>query len=400
MKRSLDLCRFTTLTILLGLLGYPGMVSLAAAESGDRKYLPYEENTIQVGEQASPSVVAVSISGLPNQQMQSQGGQAAGGSGFVVDDQGRIITNFHVVARALKDLGSEEMTLTDGAKVTVSYVSSPEDAHEVRVLGANPDVDLALLELIDPDAAPNPPPLPLADSDTVRVGEKVIVIGNPFGLHSSLTAGTVSAVERDRPGLVGIEIPYIQIDAAINPGNSGGPLLNSQGQVTGISNAVLSPIGTFAGIGLAVPSNLLADSIDEMREGGLSGVASAALNLPERPRLGLQVGMTVRSYPAPVRSKLGMPETGVVVTSVAEGGPAEQAGIRGPQQMVAVGPYKLPAGMDIITAIEGQKVERPIDLQKVVLQHEAGNEVTLEVWRNGDTREVDVELKVVPVQDQ
>lgn len=398
MKQSQGLAKSTVLALLFGLLAYPGLIAVVAAETEGREYLTYEENTMQIGERASPSVVAVSISGLPNRQMQTRGGQSAGGSGFVVDDEGRIITNFHVVARALEDPGSEELTLSDGAKVTVSYVSDPEEAYEVRILGANPDVDLALLELVDSDAAPNPPALPLADSDGVRVGEKVIVIGNPFGLHSSLTVGAVSAVERDRPGLVGIEIPYIQIDAAINPGNSGGPLLNSQGQVTGISNAVLSPVGTFAGVGLAVPSNLLSESIDEMREGGLSGIAGAAMNLPERPRLGLEVGMTVQNYPAPVRSELEMPDNGVVVTSVAEGGPADLAGIRGPQQMVAVGPYGFPAGMDIITSINGQEVERAIDVQKVVLQQEAGDEVTLEVWRDGETREVDVKLQVVPVE--
>lgn len=356
--------------------------------------LAYEKNTMDVAASASSSVVAVQLSGVQGMPASGQQG-LTGGSGFVVDSEGHIITNFHVVARALKDIESEDLELASGASITIAWPGDPESQHPARVLGANPDIDMAMLELEEPGDAPSISPLKLGDSDQVRVGQKAIVIGNPFGLHSSVTAGIVSAVERERPGLVGIEIPYIQTDAAINPGNSGGPVLNSAGEVIGISNAVLSPAGTFAGIGLAVPVNLLKESFDDMRAGGLSGLTAAALELPDRPRLGLQIGLTVGNYPPPLRQELQLPEQGVVVTGVAEGGPADQAGIRGPQKVVTIGPYSFPVGMDIITGIEGQNVARPIDVQREVLKRGKGDEVTLTLWRNGSEREVEVELEVV-----
>lgn len=397
MKRK-QIPAFSTAASLI--LGWLLAAPTAFAESDHEPRLADERNTVEVADRTSGSVVAVRVSGVESgRQMMRQNEQAPSGSGFVVDEQGRIVTNFHVVAAALADVGEGEIELAEGAGISVTFAGEPDKEHGTRIVGANPDVDLALLELANPEAAPDAAPIPLGDSDQVMVGEKVIVIGNPFGLHSSVTTGVVSAVERERPGLVGLEIPYIQTDAAINPGNSGGPLLNSRGQVTGISNAVLSPIGTFAGVGLAVPVNLLRDNLEELQAGGLSGVVSDAMQLPERARLGLQTGLRVQDYPPPVRERLNMPDHGVVVTEVAEGGPAAQAGLREPQEMMAMGPFGFPVGVDIIVRAEGEPVERPIDLQQVVLEHSQGDEVSLEVWRGGETHQVDVELEVVPVSN-
>lgn len=368
---------------------------LSPAAGAEPERLADEKNTIEVVNTAGPSVVAVRLSGVQGRPGGGERQGMAGGSGFVVDDEGRIITNFHVVAGALADTEDDSLTLSEDASISVSFGGNPEKQYPVRIRGANPDIDMALLELEEPDKAPKPDPIPLGNSDQVEVGQKAVIIGNPFGLHSSVTSGIVSAVERERPGIVGIEIPYIQTDAAINPGNSGGPMLNSAGEVIGISNVVLSPGGTFAGIGLAVPVNLLRESMEDLRAGGLSGFAAAAAELPEKPRLGLQIGLNMRQYPPSVRRELGLPDRGVAVTSVAEGGPADRAGIRGPQRALTVGPAAFPLGMDIITGIEGKEVNRAIDVQREVLKRSEGDSVTLTLWRDGEEREVTVPLEVV-----
>lgn len=370
----------------------------ASADDLSRERLEYEQNTVDVVNAAGPSVVAVNLS-LEGERVtmpMDDDETRAGGSGFVIDDEGRIITNFHVVASLLDDSDDDALELQEGASLTVSYLGSPDEEYDVRVTGANPDIDLALLTHEDPDAAPDVPPIPIGDSDQVEPGEKAIAIGNPFGLHSSVTAGIVSAVERERPGIAGIEIPYIQTDTAINPGNSGGPLLNSSAQVVGINNAILGdPTGTFAGVGLAVPVNLLADSLEELQAGGLSGFAAAAAQIPDKPRMGLEVALSVDDYPQELQQELELPDHGVVVTAVAPDGPADAAGIQGPDSAVSVSARDFPAGMDIITAINEEAVDHAVDIQRVILEHGEGDIVVLDVWREGEAREVEVELEVV-----
>ena len=398
-RRPGSLCRTVLGSgLLLGLLGAASGCAVGVDAPGAR--LAYELNTIEVVRDAGPSVVSVRVSAVGEQNERPSGSQrVAGGSGFVVDEEGRIITNFHVVAMAIGETSDDRVDLAPRASLSVSYLGSPEIEHPVRVVGANPDVDLALLELLRPREAPAVAAIPLADSDRVLVGQKAIAIGNPFGLHSSVTAGIVSAVERHQPGLVGIDIPYIQTDAAINPGNSGGPLLNSAGQVVGINNTILAPAGAFAGIGLAVPSNLLREAMQELRAGGLSGLAAAAAQLPDRPRLGLQIGLRVADYPRALREHLGLPAQGVVVTGVSKDGPADRAGIRGPEGAILIDDEPYPVGMDVITAIEGQRVARAIDVQRVVLEREAGDVVTVTLWRDGSEIEVEIALELVPIDD-
>jgi serine protease Do len=329
--------------------------------------------------------------------------QHGSGSGFVVTDEGLIATNFHVVAMALEQPGPEEgaLQLRPEAQLSVSFIDQPDERFPVRVLGANPDFDLALLEVIDPEHMPHVPALPLGDSDAVVAGETAIAIGSPFGLHATVTSGIISAIERERPGLVGIEIPFIQTDAAINPGNSGGPLFNARGEVIGINNAILaSPMGpqAFIGVGFAVPINLLRDSMAELIAGGLSGVAAAVATIPDRPRLGLTGAFNVEDYPEPLREELGFPEQGLVVLDVTAGGPTDRAGLIGPTSAVVFAGEPFPVGGDIITAANGQQVRRLIDLQRVVLEHGEGDVVTLTVWRDGEERQVDVRLEVVPAE--
>lgn len=353
-----------------------------------------EQNTIDVVRQAGPSVVAVQIifQGEREFPFTAPQEQVGGGSGFVVNEQGHIVTNFHVIAPALLDT---DLTFAPGANITVSYPQAPDEEYAVRVLGANPDYDLAVLEPLQGTAPPQVEAIPLADSDSVEVGEKVVAIGNPFGLLFTVTTGIVSAIERERPGLIGISIPFIQTDAAINPGNSGGPLLNSSGQVIGINNAILAPAGTFAGVGFAVPANLLRDSLEMMLAGGLTGFAAELVELPNRARLGILAELTVHDYPPLVRAELELPDEGVIVTAVEPNSPADEAGLRGPVDVVTFAGYAFPVGMDVITGIDGTRVQSALDLQQVILDREAGDTVSLTVWRQGREYDIEVMLEVI-----
>lgn len=386
--------------LTIALVGF-GIIDISATHAQgrleSRQLLENEKNTINVVKQVGPSVVAVSVTIQgrrlnPFQMPQQQGG---GGSGFVIE-KNRIITNFHVLGRALQENSVE---LSEGAKITVSFAGDPEKEHPAQVIGAMLDYDLALLELKNPGDFPeNITPVSLGDSSKLQVGQKVISIGNPFGLQSTVTTGIVSAIEREGLSIFGIEIPFIQTDAVINPGNSGGPLLDSQGDVIGVNNAILSPSGTFIGVGFAVPSNLLRESLSQLKAGGLSGLIARVVE-PDRPRMGIVSQVSVKDYPQALRKSLNLPDQGVVVTGVADNSPAAKAGLQGPQFAVTVGNQVYPAGGDIITEVNGEPVANIQDIQRIVLDKEVGDKVTLTVWREGETREVAVELEVLS-QDQ
>ncbi len=386
---------------ILAYLGDSGNSRMARAQGlpqGQQAFpglMDDEGNTVAVVQRYGPRVVAVNVSlgGRKQSPFQQEQQQGAGGSGFVVDEEQRIITNLHVILSALRD---SSLDLIEGASITVSFLEIPNREFPVRVRGANPDFDLALLEFVDPKERPQIGPIPLGDSDKVVVGQKVIAIGNPFGLQSTVTSGIVSAIERGIPSIVGIEIPYIQTDAAINPGNSGGPLLNSRGEVVGLNNVILAPTGAFAGIGFAVPSNLLRDSMDDLLSGGLSGMAAAAAEIRDRPRIGLVAELTVNDYPDEVRREFNLPPHGAVVTEVAPGSAGARAGLQGPEYAIAVEGLVLPAGGDIITAIDGQPVHTVQDIQRVILEKGAGDVVELRVWRDGQERVVRLPLEIVP----
>jgi serine protease Do len=315
------------------------------------------------------------------------------GSGFVIES-GHIVTNYHVVREALR---TASVDLREGANLQVTFPGRDERL-PVRVVGANPDVDLALLELADPEAAPEVRPIPFTQGP-VRVGQKVIAIGNPFGLSSTVTTGIVSAIGRDLQTIGRIEVPMIQTDAAINPGNSGGPLLSSRGELVGINTAIVAGIGVDGragnlGIGFAVPASLLADNLQALQAGGLTGLSAAAAD-PSRPRLGVTI-MPVTGFPDNVRESLDLPESGLVVTAVSPGSAAADAGLVGPTFSAQVNGEGFPAGGDVIVAADGRPVPRAEDLQRVVFGKAEGDTIELEVWRNGQTRTVEVTLTVPP----
>lgn len=287
------------------------------------------------------------------------------GSGFFIDSQGRILTNNHVVSGRAPEV---MVTLFDGRK------------YRANVLFRDPANDLALLK-IEPRAQLKF--LPLGDSDTLQVGQKVLAIGNPFGLQGTLTTGIVSSLGRDIADESGRELQgMIQTDAAINPGNSGGPLLDSSGSVIAINTAIYGP-GANIGIGFAMPINRAKMMIEDYQSNRRYG----------RPRLGVDV-IYVRGDLA---VELGLPaEGGLLIQNVASGSAAESAGLRGARRAVVIANYQIGIGGDLIMAIDGKPVDRLDALSRALARKRPGDKVELTLFRNGKRVNVTVTLGEAP----
>ncbi|MAZ53610.1 MAG: peptidase S1 [Trueperaceae bacterium] len=389
-----------------------------------RSLLEDERNTIEIVREFGPSVVAVNVIAPLSRgqgfngplgdlsdrlrerlQRDPKGGfkfeldapkqdrpaRQGSGSAFLLDSEKHMVTNFHVIQAALLPETNE---LRDGAEINVIF-PNVEDPIPVKVLGANPSFDLAILVPLDGKLPEGATPLLLGDSDLVEVGQKAVAIGNPFGLASTVTTGIVSAVGRTLPSVGQIPISMIQIDAAINPGNSGGPLLNSSGEVVGINTAIVpgngGPFsrGAFAGVGFAIPSNLLADNLEILLSGGFTDVFES------RPRIGITV-RNLRSYPESVRQSLSLPDEGVMVVEVQTGGPGDLAGLRGANFTVNVEGQEFPAGGDSIIAVNGQPLEDATGLQELVFSRAPGDTVVITLVRNNEIMETPIVLEVVP----
>ena len=315
------------------------------------------ENLPDLVAQVSPSVVQIRASGP------SGGGV---GSGVVFDLSGHILTNYHVVQGATQLV----VELPDGTTA------------EAELLGSDPGNDLAVIRA-DLSAA-SLVPATLGDSDAVRVGEPVFAIGNPFSLEFTVTSGIISGIDREtqgRPSGRAIR-GVLQTDAAVNPGNSGGPLFNAQGEVIGINSAVENPVGQnfFVGVGYAVPSNTAQRFIPDMIAGaeivhpqlGVSGVGLNALSAQD-------AGVDV--------------ERGVYITSVVSGSAADRAGVTAASTPDG---GNLPRGGDVVTAIGGVEVRDVQHLARIIDGHDVGDTVTLTVVRDGQTIEIEAELRVWP----
>ena len=284
------------------------------------------------------------------------------GSGFVIDNKGYILTNFHVV---------------EGAQ-SIEVVLGDQTRYVAKFIGADQRNDVALIK-IEPKGKPLVA-LPLGDSAALQVGQKVLAIGNPFGFQSTLTTGVVSALGRTvQTGQTTFIDEAIQTDAAINRGNSGGPLINSHGEVIGINSAIYTPSGTTAGIGFAIPINtarrIAHDLITDGRvHQAFLGVETIPINESFAEALGL---------PA---------QEGLLVQITTRGGPAAVAGIRGGDRVAQAGMRRFYIGGDVITAIDGQKITSPLDLNLVLNKKRPGDEVTVSLFRGGKAMEVKVKL--------
>jgi 2-alkenal reductase len=318
-----------------------------------------EQATIRLFEQASPSVVHVFAQGaaqnrdlldLDDAGGEQQGGGTQTGTGFVWDGAGHIVTNTHVVQNAAQSGGSVSVRLSDGTVASASLV------------GLAPSYDLAVLRL--GRVTHMPPPLAIGTSADLKVGQSTFAIGNPFGLDHTLTTGVISAVRRRMPTSEGREVSgVIQTDAAINPGNSGGPLLDSAGRLIGVNTAIVSPSGASAGIGFAIPVDVVNRIVPELIKVGRvrnPGIGIIAAQEAATARLGID---------------------GVVIVRVLPGSPAAQAGLRGVNAQTGdLG--------DVIVEANGNPIHRLADLTAAIEEAGLGAAVTLKVERDGRIRQV------------
>jgi S1-C subfamily serine protease len=302
------------------------------------------------------------------------GGQPARaqGSGFVIDKAGHIVTNYHVVEGA--------------TEVKVNF--SGEDEIDAEIVGADPSTDIALLKIDSQARALTP--IPLGNSDAVRVGDSVVAIGNPFGLDRTVTAGIVSALQRDIQAPNGFTIgKAIQTDAPINSGNSGGPLLNTRGEVIGVNSQIRtdgSGEGNL-GIGFAVPINTVKQVVHELMRTGKVEHA--------------YVGISMQAIDENLAETFRLPvDEGVLVTQVQPGSPAAEAGLHGSNRSVVIDGQTYDLGGDIVTKVDGQEVTSPDDVQSIVMAKKPGDSLTLEIHRGDDQRTVSVTLGRQPTQTQ
>jgi S1-C subfamily serine protease len=315
-----------------------------------------ELNNIAVFKAASPAVVNITAMSVERDlfSLNVQQVPRGTGTGFVWDERGHIVTNFHVIQGA------------SAARVTLADQST----HRAELVGAFPDRDLAVLRIEVPKS--KLPALPLGSSRDLQVGQRVFAIGNPFGLDQTLTTGIVSALGREIESVTRRMIRgVIQTDAAINPGNSGGPLLDSAGRLIGVTTSIYSPSGASAGIGFAIPVDEVNRIVPRLiRDGRMV-----------RPALGVSGG------PAALSRSLDLP-TGVALVGVNAGSPAQKAGLepfrRGRDGRIVAG--------DVVTAVNDEPVADFDDLLNALERYRPGDKVTLTVWRAGQTRRQSVAL--------
>ena len=328
----------------------PATATTAPDSAARLRYTPTELHTIELFERAAPSVCYITTKALQRDfwTRSTREVESGSGSGFVWDQRGHIITNYHVIRGASSAL----ITLGDGSE------------YEARVIGTAPEKDLAVLKISAPAA--DLQPIGRGDSYNIRVGQAVYAIGNPFGLDRTLTTGVVSALDREIMSQANVPIQgAIQTDAAINPGNSGGPLLDSDGRLIGVNTSIYSPSGASAGIGFSIPVDVVKYVVPDLIAYGEVRRAS--------------IGLEVRQY-GRVR--------GLIVTVARPGGPGERAGIRGLSRDER-GRYVLG---DILVGINGNPVRTTTDLFLELEKYDPGEFVELNMVR--DDRAVDVEIRL------
>jgi S1-C subfamily serine protease len=321
-----------------------------------------EQNNIEVYRTLSPGVVFIHSTSYARDFFGFMEAQEGSGSGSILDQQGNILTNYHVIA------GAQKLSVSMGGKKDYPAV----------VVGGDPDTDLAIIRLTEkPEGQLTV--IPMGDSDRLVVGQKVLAIGNPFGLDRTLTTGVISGLQRPiRARNNRLIEGAIQTDASINPGNSGGPLLDSRGRMIGINSQILSPSGSSAGVGFAVPVSIAKRVVPQLLQNGAV----------RRPKLGI----STRNV-ATIRTQVELPVSdGVLIVQVLRGSGAALAGLRGMQQ-TEMGDFELG---DIIVGINNEKVGNSDDLFRVLDKYQIGNTVQVNIWRNGRRMSVPVRLTESP----
>lgn len=354
------------LGVMLGIgfaAGSQWQVSPAATAqtAPDLSLLDAEEYLInQVYQQASPSVVHISTITQVYDFWRGTVPQEGTGSGFVYDTQGHIVTNYHVIESA----NQIEILLSNGTIIPATYI------------GADAYYDLAVLR-VDPATLPVPP-LPLRDeAEPLLVGQRVLAIGNPFGLDRTLTTGVISALERIIESASGLQVGgVIQTDAAINPGNSGGPLLDTRGRVIGVNTSIQSPSGGSVGIGFAIPVNIINRVVPTL-------IAEGRYRHPS-------LGVRVSELGYELTPATGGPQRGLLIIEMVSGGAAANAGLEAAQIERRIGQIAFIGG-DTIVALNGQPVETRNDLTLFLERNtRPGDTITVTIQRNGQTLDVPV----------
>ncbi len=326
-----------------------------------------EQNSIEVYKTLAPGVAFIRTSARVENFYGEESEQESGnGSGSVIDAQGHILTNNHVVE------GSSKLTVSFGGDKT----------YPATVVGTDPDTDLAVIKIEPPREGLTV--VPLGDSDVLNVGQKVLAIGNPFGLDRTLTTGVISGLQRPIRARNGRPIEgAIQTDASINPGNSGGPLLDKYGKMIGVNSQILSPSGASSGVGFAIPINIAKRVVPQLLQYGEV----------RRPKLGASLIGVSQLREQGVRLPI---ENGLLVRVSSPGGAAQIAGIRGISQDntgdVVIG--------DIITAIDGEKMSDLDDLYRFLDKKQIGDSIQVEVFRNGKALTVPVKLTALPASSK
>ena len=351
----------------------PSPISLSATTPVAETATSLEAQVEAIYERVGPAVVNITSRIYTYDFFMRPIPQEGTGSGFLYDDGGHIVTNYHVVAEAEEVL----VTLANGK------------TYPAEIVGMDASTDLAVVRI---EAENLPGPVRLGDSDSLRVGQFVVTIGNPFGLEQTLTMGVISSLGRviQSPDNRLI-VEAIQTDAAINPGNSGGPLLDLQGRVIGVNSQIISPSGVWAGIGFAVSSNTVRRVVPHLIAEGRYPHPWLGVNLfpltAERAQLLRGVGMEV-----PV-------DEGLLVMEVVPGSPGHSAGLQGGDRIVSIGNVNMPVGGDILTAINGESLT---DFKDLVVYLESqtvvGDTVELTLIRNGQEMVVKVTLAERPEQ--
>lgn len=316
------------------------------------QYDAEELNNIATYRRVLPSVVNITSTSLQMDFFYGLVPQQGQGSGFILDKQGHIATNYHVIADARN----------------VEVQTSDKHRYKARVIGSDPHHDLALLQIDAPDLQP----VLLAESHDLVPGQKVYAIGNPFGLNGTMTTGIISAIRSIRGPEGGQIENAIQTDAAINPGNSGGPLLNSHGEVIGINSLIATnpnaSVDQSAGIGFAIPIDTVKAVLGDLEKYGHSRRPSlGVVSLPIGPELAQQMGLAAN--------------TGMLIEQVVPGGAAQLAGLRGGQEQALLGNMQIVLGGDLIVAINGQPITSAEDISDLMDKHQVGDAVTVTFYR-------------------
>jgi S1-C subfamily serine protease len=340
-------------------IGRPDKVEISEADSGGDTLDTEEQNNITVYRKNIGSVVNITSRAVTFDFFYGLVPAEGQGSGFIIDKEGHILTNFHVI----EDARQVEVTLHNRKK------------YRATIVGTDRSHDLAVVQIKATDLQP----MVLGDSTHLQVGQKVYAIGNPFGLSGTLTRGIVSSIRSvQEPDGVAIE-EAIQTDAAINPGNSGGPLLNWHGEVIGINTMIASNVGQSAGIGFAIPINTAKAVLNDLVTlGRVRRPALGVRTLPIDPDLADQLGLAA--------------DYGLLIVQVIPGSAAEHAGLHAGNERAFLGNMPITVGGDLIVAIDGEKVQDQQDLDQMMNKHRAGDSVRISVYRGKKKMDVSVTL--------